>query len=185
MFIIAVYLPHRGRVSPCQEDTLQDLHKVLKKVSSRDCVVILGDFNEQLEANVQESTGEWTGGTPSKNSDKILEFMRMYDLRAANTFFEPKKNKNTHTYIYTESKAIASGQDLGIYIGERVRCKHDDKELDGQVIDVSLPQDAIFNDPRSMQWTMKLDDGHVGIYDATKLKTMLSKIKTKKIRQTN
>ena len=179
LFIIAVYLPHRGRVSPCQEDTLQDLHKVLNKVPSRDCVVILGDFNEQLEANIQGATGEWTGGDPSKNSEKILEFMKMYDLRAANTFFEPKKNKSTHTYLYTESKAKACGQDLGIYIGERVQCKKDNTELHGQVIAVQMPN-ATTEDSPALQWTIKFDNGTVDTFNAAELKNMLCKTEAKK-----
>ena len=57
LFIIAVYMPHRGRVSPAQGDTLQDLHKVLKTVPQGDCIYILGDLNEQLDVNVQGTTG--------------------------------------------------------------------------------------------------------------------------------
>ena len=179
LFVIAVYLPHRGRVSPSQDDTLQDLHKVLKKVPKNDCICILGDLNEQLAANVQGATGPWTGGPPSKNSDKIIEFMRMYDLRAANTYFEPKKHKTPHTYLYTESKAVASGQDLGIYVGERIRCTLNGQSLDGDVIAVDLSDDAITNDPSALQWTIRFDDGHIGTYDAAKLKSALSSIKTK------
>ena len=49
------YMPHRGRVSPSQDDTLQDLHKVLTKVTKNDYICILGDLNEQLTANIQDA----------------------------------------------------------------------------------------------------------------------------------
>ena len=47
LFVVAVYLPHRARTCPCQDDTLQDLEKVLSSVSSNDYICVLGDFNEQ------------------------------------------------------------------------------------------------------------------------------------------
>ena len=47
LFIIVVYLPHRGRMCPSQDDTLVDVQTVLAKVSDRDCVYMLGDFNNQ------------------------------------------------------------------------------------------------------------------------------------------
>ena len=79
LFIIAVYLPHRGRVQPSQDDTIRDLQVVLKKVPSHDCICIMDDFNEQLQKSVENRTGKWTSGAASKNSVKILELMQMYD----------------------------------------------------------------------------------------------------------
>ena len=72
IFLIAVYLPHRGRVSPSQDDTIADLEKVLAKVPRSDCICILGDLNEQLQANVQGRTGNFTAGQQSPNADKIM-----------------------------------------------------------------------------------------------------------------
>ena len=48
LFVVAVYLPHRGRVAPTQDQTLTDLQSVLNDVPTRDCICLLGDFNEQL-----------------------------------------------------------------------------------------------------------------------------------------
>ena len=62
LYIVAVYLPHRGRVMPSQDDTLKDLQECLSDIPARDCVCLVGDFNEQLQANVQGITGQWTGG---------------------------------------------------------------------------------------------------------------------------
>ena len=58
LFVVAAYLPHRGRTQPAQDDTLADIQKVLTQVSARDCVCVLGDFNEQLETNVEGITGK-------------------------------------------------------------------------------------------------------------------------------
>ena len=59
LFVIAVYMPHRGRVAPSQDDTLRDLEKVLASVPTGDCVCILGDLNEQLPSNSQGRTAYW------------------------------------------------------------------------------------------------------------------------------
>ena len=72
IFIIAVYVPHRARVAPCQDDTLHDLEAVLRRVPKGDCICIMGDFNEQLEGGIQNRTGRWVGDTKSKNADKIM-----------------------------------------------------------------------------------------------------------------
>ena len=97
LFIVSTYLPHRDRVCPSQDDTIKDIHEALKKAPPQDCIVLLGDMNEQLGANIQNRIGKWTSGAPSKNADKIIELMSMYDLYAANTHFEPKKSETVST----------------------------------------------------------------------------------------
>ena len=57
LYVIAVYLPHRGRTMSTQDDTLDDLQKVLTDVPPHDCICLLGDFNEQLQADIQGVTG--------------------------------------------------------------------------------------------------------------------------------
>ena len=37
------YYPHRGRVNPAQEQTLEDLHRLLTTIPERDCICMLGD----------------------------------------------------------------------------------------------------------------------------------------------
>ena len=76
LLIVATYMPHRGRVSPDQDKTIVDIHEALKKVESGDCIVLLGDFNEQLGPNIKDRTGKWAGGKSSKNVDEILDIMR-------------------------------------------------------------------------------------------------------------
>ena len=99
LFIVAVYLPHRGRASPSQDDTIMDLHEALKKAPSKDCIILLGDFNEQLPGSVENRTGKWVGGEPSQNASKIIDLMHLYDLYAVNTHFEPKRGESVHTYL--------------------------------------------------------------------------------------
>ena len=101
IFIIAVYLPHRGRVAPCQDDTIHDLEAVLRRVPQGDCVCILGDFNEQLEGGVKGRTGKWVGGLKTKNADKIMQLLRLHKLTAVNTLFQPRHGKEVHTYLHT------------------------------------------------------------------------------------
>ena len=102
LFVIAVYLPHRGRVAPCQGDTLHDLEEVLRIVPQGDCVCVMGDFNEQLCGNIADRTGKFVGGPPSTNANKIMDLMKLHDLTAVNTFFAPKKNETVHTYLATK-----------------------------------------------------------------------------------
>lgn len=83
--LIAVYLPHRGRVQPCRDDTIKDLEQLLPKVPKGDCVCLLGDFNEQLQSGVKDRTRPWTPGPPSPNAKKIMQLMHLHELTAANT----------------------------------------------------------------------------------------------------
>ena len=84
LFVVAVYLPHRGRVHPSQDDTLSDVQNVISKIPARDCICLLGDFNEQLQKEIKIVTGRWTDGPPSTNSEKIVQFLRLNNLLAAN-----------------------------------------------------------------------------------------------------
>ena len=45
LFVVAVYMSHKGRVSPDQNQTLEDIRKVLADIPARDCICLLGDFN--------------------------------------------------------------------------------------------------------------------------------------------
>ena len=102
--IHTVYIPHRARIKPTQENTLNTLIQLLKQVPKYDYIIVLGDLNEQLCANIKNRTDHWTGGAASKNADKILDIMRMYDLYAINTHFEPKKGESVHTYLSPKPK---------------------------------------------------------------------------------
>ena len=59
LFVVAVYMPHRARINPDQKDTIEELMKLLRQVPTHDCLIVLGDFNEQLPAGVEHCTGKW------------------------------------------------------------------------------------------------------------------------------
>ena len=113
LFIVAVYLPHKGRTCPNQDDTIVDINEALQQADAGDCIVLLGDLNEQLGPNIQGRTGKWTGGQSSKNADKILDLIHMYDQ------FEPKKGETPHTFICPKSKNVCMKGDFGLYVGEK------------------------------------------------------------------
>ena len=77
------------------------LTTLLKQVPKNDCIgiVVLGDLNEQLGSNVHRCTGKWTAGKKSQNAETIICLMRLCDLFAINTIFQPKKHKSVDTYL--------------------------------------------------------------------------------------
>ena len=140
IFVIAVYIPHRARVAPCQDDTLRDLENVLRIVPQGDCVCILGDFNEQVEGNVQGRTGKWVGGLKSKNAEKIMDLLRLHELTAVNTLFQPRHGKEVHTFLHTAPQGgdaqggqADSDNDYGEYVGSYCKCKYHGKQIGGRV----------------------------------------------------
>ena len=50
------HLSHDKRVKPSQEDTLAELDVICALAKPNDCIVLLGDFNVQLPANVRKLT---------------------------------------------------------------------------------------------------------------------------------
>ena len=139
IFIIAVYVPHRGRVAPCQDDTLKDVENVLRRVPQGDCVCLLGDFNEQLQGGIKGRTGKWVGGPKSKNADKIMDLLRLHELTAVNTLFQPKHGKEVHTFLQTEPQGGTTqaqdgqGNDYGEYVGSYCKAKYHGKQIGGRV----------------------------------------------------
>ena len=76
MYIICVYMPHRGRTKPCQQDTYKELRQSIKKVPKGDCVIIMGDLNEQLPATIKNCTGRYTTSADgSANAETAIRFM--------------------------------------------------------------------------------------------------------------
>ena len=163
-------MPHRGRVQPSQDDTIQDLHEALKKAPTNDCIIMMGDLNEQLPGNINNHTGKWVGGKPSKNAEKILELKRMYDLYAANTHFEPKQGQTVHTYLKPKCTDENKRDDFGLYVGERVKCKYKGNEIGGEVIAVEEMQAE-----QDSKWTVKFDDGYTSKYGTKQLGRMLNR----------
>ena len=132
IFAIAVYMPHRARVAPAQSDTMKALIDVLKKVPKNDCIVLLGDFNEQLPANVTNRTGKWAFGKKSDNAEDLLEVMQMFDLFAVNTKFQPKHKVSNATYTACVEGTFAPKSEA--MTGREVRAKYRGKFFKGKII---------------------------------------------------
>ena len=61
IFFIVTYIPHKGRTCPPYvQDTIKQLKKLLQIVCKSDCVILTGDFNCQLQRNIQGCTGKWS-----------------------------------------------------------------------------------------------------------------------------
>ena len=93
LFVIVVYIPHKGRVNPSAHDTISQIKELLSTIRRYDCVILMGDFNCQLWRNVQGCTGKWcmTSRPDNGHSEEVMELLRSYDLCAADTFFKPAK----------------------------------------------------------------------------------------------
>ena len=167
--IIAVYVPHRGRTTPCQDDTLRDLDKTLSKIRRGDCVCVLGDFNEQLSSNVPKRTGRWTAGPASPNAEKVIQLMQMHELTAANTMFAPKHQEALYTFLQTKKKEDtqqAAHDDFGQFVGREVSAKHEGKWVGGRVVTTTYHQGR-------QKWLVKFDDGFAKKYTKDNLEGIL------------
>ena len=175
LFFVATYLPHRGRVCPNQDDTIADVHKALQQAQAGDCIVLLGDLNEQLAPNIQGRTGRWAGGQSSKNADKILDIMHMYDLYAVNTHFEPKKGETQHTYMCPKSKNTCAQGDFGLHVGEKVACRLNGKNVQGEVIAVDQGDEQNDKAQDADVWTVLFEDGQKIRCGKSKLRKLLAR----------
>ena len=174
IFVIAVYLPHRGRVSPCQADTMRDLEAVLAKVPKRDCVCIMGDLNEQIQGNVKDRSGKWVGGPPSTNADSIMQLMHLHSLTAINTLFQPPRQGSVNTYLHTQANSESG--DLGEFVGDKVIVTYRGKKIKGRVCSTYA------NAQNKQIWVVKFDDGYVKKYTRrTSLQSILVRSKAKKL----
>ena len=166
LFVIAVYLPHRGRVAPTQAQTMTDLQRLLTNVPARDCICLLGDFNEQLPANVVNITGKWTGGPPTKNADDILSMLRLNNLTAINTMFRPKQKQTVHTFLQTKRKEGIDRSLSTNYVGRTVKCKYKRQWISGKVIAPSLIS-------REPAWIVRYSDDFHKTYSERELKNIM------------
>ena len=96
IFFVAVYIPHKYRVTPQAGDTLEQLETLLlsKYVHKNDCVILAGDFNCQLRRNVQGCTGPWSMTRRNEkvgHDSEVLDLMRRFDLFAIGTKFKPHR----------------------------------------------------------------------------------------------
>ena len=108
LFIVCVYIPHKYRKEkPFAEDVIKQLHELLKNCKNlkpTDCIIILGDFNCELQRNVPGCTGRWLMNRrpDDGHGEKVINLMRSHDLFAVDSLFRPKRkymfgpNKKKH-----------------------------------------------------------------------------------------
>ena len=53
LFVIVIYIPHKGRTNPSVQDTIEKIKELLNTIERFDCVILMDDFNCQLRRNVQ------------------------------------------------------------------------------------------------------------------------------------
>ena len=174
LFVIAVYLPHRGRVQPNQADTLRDLEMVLTKVPRGDCVCIMGDLNEQLEGSIAHRTGRWAAGQKSANADRIMQLMQLHELTAVNTMFQPKCTSALYTYLQTKCKDQGAVDDYGEHVGARVRTRYKNAWYEGRVM-------STYGRNGAQKWVIKFTDNYVRHYTRKQLENILVRCKRDKI----
>ena len=102
VFVIGVHMPQSARKNPAQHNTMTTLTNLLKEIPRSDCIVIMGDLNVQLPANIAGVTGKWATTTElSKHAEPVISMMRMFELVAENTIHQPKKGHSPATFVQT------------------------------------------------------------------------------------
>ena len=104
IFVIGVHMPQSARKNPAQHNTLSVLRGLLTTVPSSDCIIVMGDLNVQLAACIQGVTDKWVHSSTSKNAQSMIDTMRMFELVAANTMYQPKKKMSNATFVQNVSK---------------------------------------------------------------------------------
>ena len=99
LFVVCVYVPHKYRTStPVAQDVIQQIDNLLtncKNIKPNDCIVLLGDFNCELQRNVQGCTGRWfmNRRPDDGHSAQVMNLMRQHDLYAVDSLFKPKRKR--------------------------------------------------------------------------------------------
>ena len=176
LFITTIYLPHRVRLHPAQSDTIASLVSLLAQVPANDCVVVLGDFNEQLPSNMEGLTGKWTHDSPSPNANSILDFVRMHSLFTVKTNFQFPSGKNTSTYITADKLSKEAlipllEQDL---TNRKIKVKYRGKWIGGKVVK-RTPESGFLSEKT---WIANFNDGYTNSYTATHMENWLLPLPT-------
>ena len=175
LFIVSIYLPHSARSKPSTADTLATLVNLLKKVPKNDCTVILGDLNVQLPPNVHGISGNWAyGNKEDDNANAVMEVMRMFNLRAVNTDFQPADNKPATTFTMP-NKVNQQSRDLS---GKYIKLKYKGLKHKGKITGpTALAAAESTNSPTSNPslWNVEFDDGFKTSMCPCKIKEYLIK----------
>ena len=164
LFIVAVYMPHSKRVQPAQIDTLRELDTICKQAKKGDCIVVMGDFNVQLPAEKQGSTGKYVCAQgESEEANEVLNFMRSHDLFAVNTKF--RKRKSPATYLHVVAQGTAGVHDQ--YLGREVKVSWKGTDMFGKIIENHAGEYG------TRRWKVQFTDGYVKSYSESDLENIL------------
>ena len=109
LFVIGVDIPQKKRSNPDQNATYDELEKLLFNINTRDCIILMGDFNSRLARNVEGSVGRSNIHTRSDNGgDRLLSIMNKIDLRCVTTYFQPRRNHNNASFINIQPNVAPS-----------------------------------------------------------------------------
>ena len=99
LFVVCAYVPHKFKqTAPMAQDVISQIDELLsncKKLKPTDCVILLGDFNCELQRNVQGCTGRWLMNKrpDDGHSTQVMDLIRSHDLFAVDSLFRPKRRK--------------------------------------------------------------------------------------------
>ena len=104
--IVSVYAPTMTNPEENKEEFYSDLRGTIKNVSITDKLIIAGDFNARVGAEVENWPGvlgtQGIGGCNS-NGDLLLAFCSEYGLVTTSTVFKQKRHHQT-TWMHPRSK---------------------------------------------------------------------------------
>ena len=109
LFIVCTYVPHKYRnTAPLAQDVIFQIDDLLtncKKLKPTDCIVLIGDFNCELQRNVQGCTGRrfMNKRTDDGHSSKVMELIRSHDLFSVDSLFRPKRKTQNHVWQHKKS----------------------------------------------------------------------------------
>ena len=97
LFIVCIYVPHKFRQQPCATDVLSQLETLLsdcKKIKKNDCLIVMGDFNCEIQRNIEGVSGKWfMNKRPDDGHSKdLVHLMQAHDLFAVDSLFRPKRS---------------------------------------------------------------------------------------------
>ena len=101
LFVIGAYVAHQYRVEPSQEDVWCDIVQCAKKARKGDCLVLMGDMNGKLAREIEGYSGKYCMHPRSNaGGELMLDFMKMFSMRAVSTDFKPKKGSKYGNATY-------------------------------------------------------------------------------------
>ena len=103
--LFSVYAPTNQADEVSIDGFYRDLENAQRKVSSKDHLVVGGDFNAQLGGTQSPSVGRFTLGRTCLNGDRLLQLLHSHRLLATNTFYQNKK-RHLQTWISPDCRTL-------------------------------------------------------------------------------